>query len=202
MSDEAKQHLFEPFFTTKENGQGLGMSIVYGIVSRHRGEIEVLSTPNKGTTVRMSFPRLRVEPPQPLPVRDEKLGCFRAARILLVEDDDLVRGTFEEILASRGHKVAAVPTGAKGLSIFGEGGFDLVITDLGVPDMSGFDVAKGVKRLDPATPVVLVSGWAVQQESGEVREAGIEYVLPKPCPLEDLLETIQKALRGAVASRP
>jgi CheY-like chemotaxis protein len=114
------------------------------------------------------------------------------ARILIVEDDDQNRKLFQFALTANGHMVKAAPNGAEGLTLFEQEAFDLVITDLGMPGISGWEVAKGVKKLNPKIPVILLSGWASQHEKNKIKESGIDYVLTKPCSLYELEETIQK----------
>ena len=194
MSDQTRKRLFEPFFTTKTNGQGLGTSIVFGIVSRHEGEITVESQEGKGTTFRVAFPALDDAPANAGRLHALAPASGRAARILLVDDDDLVRDMLQTALSSAGHHVSASPDGAHALSAFARDRFDLVITDLSLPGMSGFDIARGVKRAGPDIPVVLLSGWAIQQDSQEVRAAGVDFVLGKPCTIDALLRTVRLAI--------
>ena len=119
----------------------------------------------------------------------------RMARILLVEDEASVRSAYEEALTMAGHEVTAAESGEQALERFGKGRFDLVITDLSLGGISGYEVAKRVKGLDPSTPVVLLSGWAIEQQADEVQAAGIDTVLVKPCPLQILRDAIQRVLR-------
>ena len=194
MSEQTRKRLFEPFFTTKTNGQGLGTSIVYGIVSRHEGEITVESQEGQGTTFRVAFPALESAPANAGHLDALAPGSCRAARILLVDDDDLVRDMLETALSLAGHQVSASADGTHALSALARDRFDLVITDLSLPGMSGFDIARGVKRAGPAIPVVLLSGWAIQQDSQEVRAAGVDFVLGKPCTIDALLRTVRLAI--------
>ena len=89
-----------------------------------------------------------------------------------------------------------MPKGSEALAKLEQDAFDLVITDLSMAEMSGLDVARGVKNLKPSLPVLLISGLAVQQDSDEVRQAGVDFVLAKPCGIDELLETVQTALGG------
>jgi signal transduction histidine kinase len=194
MSEQTRKRLFEPFYTTKTNGQGLGTSIVYGIVSRHDGTIDVQSREGKGTTFRITFPALLEAPAVAEPVVASVPAGGRSVRILLVDDDDLVRDMLQTALSSAGHDVSASADGAHALAALARERFDLVITDLSLPGMSGFDIARGVKRAGPEIPVVLLSGWAIQQDSQEVRAAGVDFVLGKPCTIDALLRTVRSAI--------
>jgi signal transduction histidine kinase/DNA-binding response OmpR family regulator len=198
MNDETQKRLFEPFFTTKESGQGLGTSIVFGIVSRHGGEITVDSVPGKGTTFTVTLPECRFVQTDIDVDRAIESRPFVAARILLIDDDDMVRDTHEEVLKAGGHRVATVGSGMAAVEKCHEQEFDVVITDLSMPGMSGLELATEVKRLHPKVPVVLFSGWAMQELEEKVKEAGIDHILVKPCLMEDLLGVVQRAVHTAV----
>jgi signal transduction histidine kinase/DNA-binding response OmpR family regulator len=200
MDEKTRERLFEPFFTTKESGQGLGTSIVYGIITRHQGAISVQSKPGSGTTFRICLPPHVFAPKESAAPGEEAPKGERKVRILLVEDEESVRSAYQEALTMAGHEVAAAESGEQALARFGKGRFDLVITDLSLGGMSGYEVAKQVKGLDPSTPVVLLSGWAIGQQADEVREAGIETVLVKPCPIQVLRDAIQRALQARSGS--
>jgi signal transduction histidine kinase/DNA-binding response OmpR family regulator len=198
MDDQCRRRLFEPFFTTKETGQGLGTSIAYGIVSRHHGEILVDSAPGQGTTFHVRLLPARSEDAQPVMAVPRATKGPRTGRILVVEDDPMLREAFEEVLSSGGHKVVAASNGNQAIGLLARQEFDLVITDLGMPGVSGLDLARAVKRSDADLPVVLLTGWAVQQGEPKIREAGVDYVLVKPCPNKTLLDTVQLALHGCI----
>jgi len=196
MDEKTRARLFEPFFTTKESGQGLGTSILYGIITRHRGTIAVESQPGSGTTFRINLPPHVFAQKASAAPKAEGTGGVRVARILLVEDEAAVRLVYTEALATGGHEVTTAETGEQALERFGKGRFDLVITDLSLGGgISGYEVAKQVKGLSPGTPVVLLSGWAIEQKANEVRAAGIDTVLVKPCPFEVLLDAVQRTLQ-------
>jgi len=196
MSPEVQQRIFEPFFTTKELGQGLGMSIIYGIVARHGGEVTICSEEKKGSTIEM---RLPVVAPAAM-----KGGADRGKavpvgpkRVLIVDDSDINRALFEGYLIRLGHKVRVAENGQEALSIFEREGADLVITDLSMPGLSGWEVAEGVKKRNPNVPVILVSGWAIQQGEPRIRESGVDRVLQKPCPIARFQEVVQETLGDA-----
>jgi CheY-like chemotaxis protein len=198
MNAETQKRLFEPFFTTKESGQGLGTSIVFGIVSRHGGEITVDSTPGKGTTFTVTLPECRIVETRVDAERAIEELPFVAARVLLIDDDDTVRETHEEVLKAGGHLVATVGSGMAAVEKCREQEFDVVITDLSMPGMSGLELATEVKRLYPSMPVVLFSGWAMQELEEKVKEAGIDHILVKPCLMEDLLGVVRRAVHTPV----
>ncbi len=200
MDEATRKRLFEPFFTTKEYGQGLGSSIVYGIIQRHKGSIVVRSSPGQGTTFTIALP-----PYVPLARSDahpEQISRapVRSARVLFVDDEPAVRDAYAEALRTDGHDVVTASHGEEALSLFQKGTFDLVLTDLSMGGMSGFEVARRARTINPAVPVVLLTGWVIDRGDERVRNAGIASVLIKPCPLEDLCSAVQEALRHPVRS--
>ena len=142
MSDEVKRKIFEPFFTTKPfTNTGLGLSMSYGIIKRYGGEIEVESQKGKGTTFTISLPAGtdgREEATAAPGVRQGKEG-----RILVIDDEDLVRGLLADILSQNRHQVMVAKNGEEGIRLFKENKFDMVLTDLGMPGMSGWEVCRG-----------------------------------------------------------
>jgi signal transduction histidine kinase/DNA-binding response OmpR family regulator len=196
MSKEVKENLFQPFFSTKGNGYGLGTSIVYGIVTRYGGEIQVNSEEGKGTTFLLSLPVANdpseVQPSQKVPRKKKKKQG--PAKVLVVEDNDLNRDMFGRYLTELGHDAVLASDGKEMLPILERESFDLVITDLSMPGISGWQVAEKVKKQNPRVPVILVSGWAIQQGDARLRESWVDFVLQKPCTLGDFQEMVDKAL--------
>jgi CheY-like chemotaxis protein/signal transduction histidine kinase len=202
MSEETQKRLFEPFFTTKESGQGLGTSIIYGIIARHKGDISVKSALGSGTTFRIALPPHVPDPKQAAQPALPVPAVPQSARVLLVDDEETVRTVYEEALLSVGHQVVAVAGGEEAIAQFEKDRFDIVITDLSMAGMSGYQVANNVKRINPAVPVILLSGWAIEQQSEQVRQAGIDAVLVKPCRIEELRDAVQKVLATSLVNHP
>jgi len=195
MSKEVKEKLFQPFFTTKDNGCGLGTSIVYGIVARHGGTIKVTSELGVGTTFLLTLPLeadTREERPR-AKGKSVREGGWEA-KVLVVEDNEINREMFCRYLAFMGHKPVPASNGNEGVRILDGEPFDLVITDLSMPGLSGWKVAERVKKQSPGVPVILVSGWAIQQDDSRIRESGVDFVLQKPCSLGDFQVMVDKAL--------
>jgi CheY-like chemotaxis protein len=198
MGEETLSRLFEPFFTTKETGQGLGTSIVWGIVTRHLGSIEVDSAIGEGTTVKIRLPRFRGNATEQDSAGRPGGGESKVARVLLVDDDDMVRETYESALAMHGHEVTPASSGRKALEALAGGPFDLIVTDLSMEGMSGLELSRAVRRTDGLTPIILLSGWAIQQDEEQVRAAGVDLVLAKPCPIGRLLAAVSDVRRSAI----
>ena len=196
MTKEVQERLFENFFTTKAQGQGLGMGVVRGIVRRHGGEIDVESRPGKGTSIGLVFPPAR--PVEAAGDDSRAVGSdapTQPGRILVVDDDGINREICVDVLEPLGHEIRTAAGGSEALEQITSGRFDLVITDLSMPGLSGWDVAKQAKRVSPSTRVMLLSGWSVQQDPEETRAAGIDLVLSKPVQLGELTQAVQRLLR-------
>ena len=174
---EIKKKLFDPFFTTKASkGSGLGLSVTYGIVNRHGGRIDVESTRGKGTTFHIRLPVANGVAEGTRPER--KTPFIKPSTVLLIDDMPEVIEVLGLMLKQLGHRVTGVTSGKEALSAFKTGDYGLVITDLGMPNMSGRDVARAVKEIKPETPVVLITGWGLHLDREEMPE--IDGVIEKP----------------------
>jgi PAS domain S-box-containing protein len=194
MSDDVRKRVFDPFFTTKgEEGTGLGLSVSHSIVERHGGDLRVDSQPGQGTTFTITLPIGMSQTGESAPggeTRGERKG-----RILLVDNDPQVLSILGEMLKDAGHHVLPVPSGVEALRVFVPSGFDLVITNVGMPEMSGWDLAERLRAGDPNVPVIFITGWGLQEEDqARCRRLGISALLFKPVPPHDLHRTVQVAL--------
>ncbi|HYL80849.1 MAG TPA: GAF domain-containing protein, partial [Candidatus Acidoferrum sp.] len=188
MTEAGRQRLFEPFFTTKGGqGTGLGLSVAYGIMERHGGHIDVASAPGQGTTVSLRFVVASETAAAAITLPDASAS---PRRVLLIEDDPMVRLTLASILQAAGHSVQEADGGAAGLALFAKVPVDLVLTDLGMPEVTGWDVARAVKARAPRMPIILLTGWGEQAAVEAGAEGLIERVLAKPVRMEDLLQVI------------
>ena len=202
MDDETKNKVFDPFFTTKgTRGTGLGMSVSYGIVQRHRGEFVVRSQRGQGSTIRVLLPMtdgaVSYGPNEgltPLPQLEESANRADGARILVIDDDVAVRDVLADILRSGAHDVVAVSSGAEGLELFDADRFDVVFTDLGMPGMNGWEVAQGVKAASPRTPVGLITGWGATIDESELRTKGVDLIVAKPFRFDEVLALVDEAM--------
>ncbi len=188
MTEEVRQKLFDPFFTTKgPQGTGLGLSITYGIVTRHGGRIVVESEPGRGSSIRLRFPRRTDLGEAAGAVPEPALTGVRPLRCLVVDDDEEVAGALADLLSSRGHEVVVVTKSTDALSHVVRERFDIVFSDLAMPDMSGWQVAQAVKAASPALPVVLITGFGVELSPEQCRANHVDAVLAKPVALGELL---------------
>jgi CheY-like chemotaxis protein/nitrogen-specific signal transduction histidine kinase len=195
MGADVQAHLFEPYFTTKgERGTGLGLSLVYGIVERHGGEIAVDSAPGRGTIFRLLLPLAQAEPAPAAepPAQRAPAPAARASprRILAVDDDAGLLRLVVEMLRVDGHQVTAAASGAEALERLAAEPFDLMITDLGMPGLSGWELADTVRNRYPDLPVVLATGWGAAIDQEEAEAHGVRAVLAKPYRLTDLQRVV------------
>lgn len=204
MSGLHQRRCCDPFFTTKEQGSGLGLSICHGIMHRHRGAIEFDSTADRGTTVRLVLPirpGSSVDPRQQEVVAEEFSVDSQAShrseiqrpdlsrlRVLYIDDDEIVRGSFGVIAQTCSWSVDLAEDGRSGLSMLESTPYDVVITDFGMRDMSGKEVTRLVKQVDPEIAVIVISGWdeSIIKQSFDEQDAKPDFLIAKPATLECL----------------
>jgi CheY-like chemotaxis protein len=196
MPEDIRRHLFDPFFTTKGRaGTGLGMSVAYGIVSRHEGTIDVATRLGHGTKFTLLFPATAAQ------VRTGCAGVVtdpepgRPGRILVIDDEPPIAQLLEDVLTGAGHSVTIAMSGHQGVEMAALSEFDLVLTDLGMPDMSGWEVAGKIRSLHPEVPVILVTGWGTTLSNDEVSRAGVTAVVHKPFEIHELIRAASSVLR-------
>lgn len=196
MSPEVLQRVFEPFFTTKESGKGtgLGLSMVYGFVQQSHGHVEVDSVPNKGTTIRVFLPRAEGVAEQPVDTQTAVTSPFGAGQtVLVVEDDPAVRQVANSTLRSLGFEVMEAESGDEAARILkGNEQIRLVLSDVRMPgELTGIDLARLIKRENPAIRVLLTTGYVDGEET--IDDIDLLY---KPYRAADLAEKIQSLMEG------
>ncbi len=191
MDEDTCRRCLEPFYTTKgERGTGLGLAMVYGMIQRHSAEIEIESTLGKGTLVRLSFPAEASSLVAASPVV-RPVTLNRRLRILLVDDDPLLIKSLRDTLEQDGHLIEATHGGRAGIDAFAAAhqrheGFDIVITDLGMPHVDGRRVAAEISAISSATPIILLTGWGHRMIADNETPAHVSKILSKPPRLQDL----------------
>jgi PAS domain S-box-containing protein len=200
MPAATRERIFEPFFTTKavDEGTGLGLSVVHGIVTAHGGAISVDSTPGKGSRFTILLPRTPAGPPLPEPAAELPVSARSGVghRVLYIDDDETMALVGGGLLQRAGHSVEVFQDAALALAALRErpGAFDLVVTDYNMPRLSGVEVALEVARIRPTLPVVITSGYVSQALHAEAAAAGVRHVLHKENTLEELCATVRRVL--------
>jgi PAS domain S-box-containing protein len=200
MSEEVAARIFDPFYTTKGiSNSGLGLSVTWSLVGRSGGEIQVKSKPGKGSVFLVRLPK----PAQGnmRAVSTLKIGRKGPYRILLIDENSEVLRTLRDMLRLKGHRVMAVYDGAKALDLAAQEEFDIVFADQGMRAISGWDIAKMVKQKDSRIPVVLLSGWGLEDEGEDLAARGVDLVLSKPLRLESLLDALETLLRPSATAQ-
>lgn len=192
MDEKTRERCLEPFFSTKalRGGTGLGLAMVYGMMQRHEGNIEVESAPGRGTTMRLTLPlRQKPEVTQRPAETDERPG--RTLRVLCVDDEEIVRQLLKDCLTQYRHEVTTVADGQAALETLRSArqkgrAFQVVITDLGMPGMDGNQLARAIRAEAPALPIVMMTGWGtLMQEDGE-SAPDVDALIGKPPKLQEL----------------
>lgn len=197
MSNEVAGNVFEPFFTTKENGTGLGLSVVYGIVRQHGGFIDVVSEMGKGTRFSVYLP-YAVDEKTPSSVLVEGNGFMpgEGEMVLIVEDDDHLRETVAEMLSLMGYRVDTASDGLEGVRIFKERcrEIDLVLLDIVMPKKSGFEAYREMCAINPSVPSIFVTGYNTAQKTNPVYVGNDANIIQKPYSIELLSQRIREVL--------
>ena len=198
MTPEVKQRLFDPFFTTKgKAGTGMGLAVSFGIIRRHEGSIEVDSEPGRGTTFRISLPK--VVPTQPegkgiqtpeaiTTTSDDKM------RVMVVDDETHVREVLIEALEAEGCEVVSAQSGEIALALYDqyEGKFDALFTDIGMPDMSGWELVTEIRKHTQTMPIAIISGWADAISLETKNAVKADWVVAKPFDIDKICKIAQE----------
>jgi signal transduction histidine kinase/CheY-like chemotaxis protein len=207
MATEVKSRIFDPFFTTKgKAGMGLGLAVSFGIIRRHEGSIEVDSEVGTGTRFRISLPKAKVdqestarEPEKRLPERPQtklpRTFDQDQPQILVVDDEEAVRELLRDLLESEGFRVYLAPGSREALSLIETNEFDGIFTDVGMPGMSGWELAHAIRQRNETVPIAVITGWGEAVGSDEQREARVDWVVTKPFRAERITELAEEIYR-------
>ena len=215
MYPEVRSRIFDPFFTTKGNaGLGLGLAVSFGIIRRHGGNVEVDSQYGNGTEFRITLPIATIveggitvklldpEPEQPipcdLPVTNEEVR----PRLLVVDDEDFVRELLQDILEGEDCDVRLAASGSEALALFREFPFDAVCTDVGMPGMSGWELAREIRQLNKKIPIAVITGWGEAVGSNEQKAAGVDWVIAKPFTADRIAELVRDIASHRESTKP
>ena len=196
MDEQVRQRIFDPYFTTKgpSEGTGLGLAVVYGIITSLSGGVTMFSEPGQGTTFDVYFPRTKtlqaptVEASEPLPTGK--------GLVLVVDDEQSIVDMLKQMLECLGYDVAGRYSSYDALQVFRArpDSFDLVITDLTMPHMTGIDLAREILKIRADTPIILCTGFSEAVDDNRTKLLGIKGFLMKPVALRDLAEIVKKIL--------
>ncbi len=194
MTEDVREHLFDPYFTTSSDGSGLGMGIVFGIVSRHHGSISVESRIGQGTRVQVVFPqsvsvKSRVEEGPSI------VHSMNGVRGMVVDDEPSVRAVICDVLSDVGVHIDAYENGAEAIANLEAGELDFVLTDLGMVPVNGFELAAAIRKVDMCVAIVLVTGWGAELDRDEAPGRDIDLILNKPFEMARLIEITAQAAR-------
>jgi PAS domain S-box-containing protein len=198
MDEATRRRVFDPFFTTKATGHGLGLAATLGIVRGHRGAIELSSTPGLGTTFRVSFPRSEQPVARSKPSTKGSQRRADGATVLVVDDEPIVRSVTQRLLEQLGFRVLSAPDGKSGIATFSahRDQIRVVLLDLTLGDMSGLEAMAAIRKVAPAVPVVLASGYSAEDVSSALSGSDRVTFLQKPFTLEALLDAIERVRRA------
>ena len=206
MTPEVKQRLFDPFFTTKgKAGTGMGLAVSFGIIRRHEGSIEVDSEPGRGTTFKISLPKVVFASPDSanaLPDKAEFAPSDDKIRVLVVDDETHVREVLIEALEAEGCEVVSAESGEIALAIYDQygGKFDAVFTDIGMPAMSGWELCTEIRERSKTMPLAIISGWA-DAISVQTRDAvKADWIVAKPFDINKICDIAQEIAQRKMAT--
>jgi PAS domain S-box-containing protein len=200
MDEQTVKKVFDPFFTTKGvKGTGLGLSITYGIITRHDGEIKVSSELQKGTRFVITLPVKEIES-----VREESFhpGPRYSGSVLVIDDEPMILNALDTMLKRAGHEVTCCYEGQSGLKAAMEKDYDIVITDLGMQDVSGWEITKALRNKNSSSKIIMLTGWGFQLDAERTKEAGVDILISKPFTKKQILDAINRLLASARKERP
>ena len=194
MTEGVKKKIFDPFFTTRRpEGTGLGMSTSYGIIEEHGGKIDVESEVGKGTTFTLSIPNENGTTQRAVSSESFHEIKEKGLRILVVDDNEDMRSVLNQSLSSIGHIVKTVENGTDALELAKREGFDIVLCDLIMPDIYGYDVIKALNELEKSPKIGIITGWGEELNPQENEGLKVDFIVKKPFKLSYLTKQISEA---------
>ncbi len=200
MDEETRRRIFEPFFTTKEvgKGTGLGLSVVYGIMQSHRGFVDVISDLDEGTTFTIYFPVFEgiLEETTQLEQSNEEISGGTDL-VLIIEDEEMLRDLLRSMLESKGYGVLMARDGEEGVQTFqkNKDQIAVVLSDLGLPKLSGEEVVGFIRQIKPEVKVMIASGFIDHDVRSRLEEAGVKAFIQKPYKANEVLKGVRDAIK-------
>ena len=206
---ENLSRIFEPFFTTKlsegtKSGTGLGLSVIYAIIERHGGRIDVSSEVNKGTTFTILLPNIQAvsKTPEAEPAQKSQIGKVielrRKGNVLIVDDEEFIRDIVSECLSSTGHNVMTAGSSDQAIELIKKNHFDITFLDFSMPNKSGLELLREIKIIDPNSTVVIISSRPEEQLPDELSDEGSYNIIKKPFSVDQIQNAVSRVL-GAEA---
>ena len=202
MEEKIRQRCMEPFFSTKSlrGGTGLGLAMVYGMVQRHEGSIEIESSSGHGTCVRLTFP-IQAKPTQTVSVTPPPAEKKHTLNVLCIDDEEPIRVLLQDCLTHFNHRVITASSGEQGIKLFrmahlNKEPFEVVITDFGMPKMDGHHVARTIKAEFPLIPIIMMTGWGnlIKENTKSVSE--VDAMVSKPPCMQELNELLLRITKS------
>ena len=192
MTEETKNRIFDPFFTTKGiDHSGLGMSMLYGTIKRHNGSIDIKTALGEGTTFTIALPKAKEKIEKGV-IPQGSVVVTKKANILIIDDEPEIGAVLSEILSKQGHQTSVFHSGKGGIEAFKGGGYEVLITDLGMPDVSGWDVIDIARQIEPDVISGVVTGWDISEE--EAKQKGVDFLITKPFESNQLVQAVANAV--------
>jgi PAS domain S-box-containing protein len=199
MDDETKSKIFDPFFSTKgDKGTGLGLAMVKTLVNKRQGDISVSSSTGIGTKFIITFPKVNIDNDiaslsEPMPVPAEPTTDSPRLTVLIIDDEEEIRILLAEILREADYDIILANDGKEGIEKFKSHKIDIVFTDLGMPELNGWQVAKTIKAMDQKVPIILISGWGRDLKDHDIKNTGVDFLASKPFHIDEIFQLLIQA---------
>ncbi|MFO7710148.1 MAG: response regulator [Candidatus Woesearchaeota archaeon] len=189
MDANTRDRMFEPFYTTKEKGTGMGLAMTYSIVKKHQGYITVdtNSDDNHGTTIQIYLPSIKRTKQESI---EKKVYREGSARVLFIDDEDMIRNMASQALTNKGYEVTTAPDAKEGYALYQEKDFDIIFTDMVMPGTNGMEFCSKIRKTDTTTPIYIMSGYQEKDQQDSI-SSGIDGFIEKPFSLSKLFEIIE-----------
>ncbi|MGR3301913.1 MAG: response regulator [Candidatus Scalindua sp.] len=197
MSEEVMKNIFDPFFTTRTPvGTGLGLSTAYGIVTGHGGKIEVESKVGSGSTFTLQFPvATKTDSPKESPEPKQEIKT-NSLRILVVDDEEAICNILDKFLSKKGHLVRTVDNGREAIMLTKIDDYDLVLCDMAMPDVFGYDVIKALNKLEKRPKIGIITGWGEKLKPIDDEGLKVDFIIKKPFDLSELTKHINDVMNA------
>ncbi len=205
MSEDVRERCLEPFFTTHgERGSGLGLPMVSGIIQQHGGELKIRSAEGLGTAIEIRLPCRVVRDDRPPTLSTVDIATAATAlNVLVVDDERLVRDSLRDLVRDAGHRCEAAESGADALRDLDEQTFDVLVTDRGMPGMTGDQLAAAARAAHPALRIVMLTGYGVLMDADDECPPGVDAVLAKPVDGTQIAAALARVVsRAALVNDP